>query len=267
MSYIGPFTGEVGYELLYWLPYVRHRLGELNGHTAITRAGAGVWYPCKSVDGMETIGAKIYTEMLIKRAQTMGTLKVFGTKDPVDREILKAIGENTILHPSELYNAIHEQEDWPHERLPPLEPDPHLPEDYIAMRLYIGNTFKNAHTARELVKEAKKHGHVVLLVINEPCDDHGEISDLRGDMTVVYDVQHSLDTVSRIVANARQFICTYGGLSYLGPLYGVPTVAIYDGEPNLKRHTPQENRMIEAVGGNYRRFKIEANQEIKLGPT
>jgi hypothetical protein len=262
LSYIGPFTGEVGYELLYWLPYVRHRLGELNGHIAITRAGSGVWYPCQSVDGMEAIGSEIYTDMLVKRAKTMGTLKVFGTKDPVDKEILKTLGVNTILHPSELYNAIHEQEDWPHERLPKLDPDPHLPKDYIAMRFYIGDTFKNAEVARQLVKKAKEHAYVVLLCINTPCDDHGEIGDIAGNTTVVYTVKDSLSVISRIVSNAKQFICTYGGLSYLGPLYGVPTLAVIDGDPQLKRHTPQENRMIEAVGGNYARVKAK---EMKIG--
>lgn len=262
MSYIGPFTGEVGYELLYWLPYVRHRLGKLNGHIAITRGGAGLWYPCETVDGMKAIGSEHYTELLIKRVKTMGTMKVFGTKDPVDNEILKTLDAKTIIHPSELYNAIHEQEEWPHERLPSLEPDPHLPKDYIAMRFYIGDTFKNAQVAKELVKKAKEHAHVVVLTIDAPCDDHGEIEGLSGNTTVRYTVKESLNTISRIVANAKQFICTYGGLSYLGPLYGVPTLAVIDGEPNMKRHIPQENRMIEAVGGNYTRVKT--TQEIKI---
>jgi hypothetical protein len=39
--------------------------------------------------------------------------------------------------------------------------------------------------------------------------------------------QNNLAVQTALVAKARALVCTYGGFSYLGPMLGVPTLAIH----------------------------------------
>ena len=45
--------------------------------------------------------------------------------------------------------------------------------------------------------------------------------------------QRNLDLQTRIIANARAFVGTYGGLAYVAPFYGVPSVGFYSQESDL----------------------------------
>jgi ADP-heptose:LPS heptosyltransferase len=45
--------------------------------------------------------------------------------------------------------------------------------------------------------------------------------------------QRNLDIQTRIIANARAFVGTYGGLAYVAPFYGVPSVGFYSQESDL----------------------------------
>jgi hypothetical protein len=45
--------------------------------------------------------------------------------------------------------------------------------------------------------------------------------------------QKNLEVQTRIIANARAFVGTYGGLAYLGPAYGVPSIGFYSNESEL----------------------------------
>jgi ADP-heptose:LPS heptosyltransferase len=45
----------------------------------------------------------------------------------------------------------------------------------------------------------------------------------------------NLAVQSAVISRARAFVGTYGGYSYLAPLYGVPAVAFYS-RPTFKRH-------------------------------
>jgi ADP-heptose:LPS heptosyltransferase len=45
---------------------------------------------------------------------------------------------------------------------------------------------------------------------------------------------NNLDVQSRVIAHARAFIGTYGGLSYLGPFFGTPSIGFYSDEQDLK---------------------------------
>ena len=68
-------------------------------------------------------------------------------------------------------------------------------------------------------------------------DDHGdlEVTDGRG----VYRVDHqmtperNLEVQTEIISRAKAFVGTYGGLAYLGPYYGVPSIGFYSEETEL----------------------------------
>jgi hypothetical protein len=62
-------------------------------------------------------------------------------------------------------------------------------------------------------------------------DDHADV-DVTGS-TGVHRVDHlmtpqrNLEIQTHVVSHARAFVGTYGGLAYVGPYYGVPSVGFY----------------------------------------
>ena len=45
--------------------------------------------------------------------------------------------------------------------------------------------------------------------------------------------EQNLEIQTEIVSNARAFVGTYGGLAYVGPFYGVPSISFYSTEDEL----------------------------------
>jgi ADP-heptose:LPS heptosyltransferase len=50
------------------------------------------------------------------------------------------------------------------------------------------------------------------------------------------DPKTNLGVQTRVIAGARQFVGTCGGLAWLAPFLGVPTVAIYENDRYLTPH-------------------------------
>lgn len=264
-SCLGPFTSEPGYELLYWIPYLRHRLrGDFSGQVAVTRGGAGIWYPCKTLDSYDVVSLDEYIDGLNYRARQRNSYKS-EKDDPLDKTILERMKLQSDIHPSEFITphvskVIAESRSHPHERFEKPERFKELPDKYIAFRFYESLIFRKEHNAdhwaRHLLNEARKTAKTVLLRPNRSFDDHGEFADLEADITITYDHRMSLDTISRVVAHADQFVATYGGISYLGPLYGVPTVAVNDCVEH-SMHFETEDRMVKACNGSYVRLSTK----------
>jgi hypothetical protein len=72
---------------------------------------------------------------------------------------------------------------------------------------------------------------VVLLNTGIRVDDHQDFTPGRESRIHTVDdlmtPEHNLDIQTAVIANARAFIGTYGGYSYLAPLCRVPAVAFY----------------------------------------
>jgi ADP-heptose:LPS heptosyltransferase len=72
---------------------------------------------------------------------------------------------------------------------------------------------------------------VVVLNTGQQYDDHADFAAVRRDR--LHTVDHlmrpetNLEVQTRIIGNARAFIGTYGGFSYLAPFYGTDTVAFF----------------------------------------
>ena len=71
---LGPFLGEIGYELEYWIPFMRRQL-RLHGIapeqvTVVTRGGAGLWYrdfAAHELDALELVPADRFLPLLEER--------------------------------------------------------------------------------------------------------------------------------------------------------------------------------------------------------
>ncbi len=263
---VGPFLGEVGYELLYWLPVVRRLLAELGVErervTVLSRGGAGAWYSdvaAHDVDVLDLLEPDEFVAALLDRRRRAREAKQFFS-DPLDERLtrlaLERVPGAAQVHPLLMYSRMRfvlEGLQAPaaatsigdYRRLPP--PDGPLPEgcprEYVAVKLYFTDPFPEDGESRELatrmLEQVAAERDVVVLTSGVQLDEHREwvpsgrrIHDSTGWVTP----RDNLAVQTRLVAGAEAFVCVYGGFSYLGPMLGVPTVALQTREPYSPVH-------------------------------
>lgn len=241
MIYVGPFSGEIGYELLYWIPNVYHKFRDkLDQVTAISRGKTDSWYPCKVINFYDVMPPEEYRERYIARKKTTGEYKQLWPDDAIDRDIMARLGiEETAYHPSNFYNKLGHGIGTARPFYPIAKGEryPGLPEDYLAIRFYENDFMVNVKP--DFRNSTAK---LVALVPENPIDNHKEIKISDCDHVVKYGAHDSLDVITRVIAHSNGYIGTYGGLSYIAPLCGVSARAIGRGwAPN--KHTPAEDRL------------------------
>jgi hypothetical protein len=255
----GPFLGEVGYELLYWIPFLRRLVRELGVErdrvTVITRGGADVWYcdfAAHAVDLLELVPPERYLDELVGRRRREGHAKQLRV-DPLDERLAASAGKEdaALVHPLLMYGRLRFL--W--EGLQPASDAPSLvdyrpldpvafelpadaPREYVAVKLYFSEAFPDeeasrALATRELERLSREH-ELVVLTSGTQLDEHREwvpegprVHDASRWVTP----QDNLAVQTALVAHARTLVATYGGFSYLGPLLGIPTRALQLREP------------------------------------
>ena len=62
-------------------------------------------------------------------------------------------------------------------------------------------------------------------------------------------LEQNLEVQTEIISHARAFVGTYGGLAYVGPFYGVPSISFYSTESELvPAHVDVSWRLGQAMG-------------------
>jgi hypothetical protein len=140
---------------------------------------------------------------------------------------------------------------------PPVIPELQLPREYVALRFYFSKCFPETPANRAIVSSLLEsltaETHVVLLGTGIRVDDHHDFEIDRSDR--IHTVQHvmrpgtNLAVQTAVIAGARAFMGTYGGFSYLAPLCGVNTVALYSIRNYFAYHLDFAQHMFDAVGG------------------
>jgi len=262
---VGPFLGEIGYELLYWIPFLRrelarHRIDPARV-TAMTRGGAALWYRDFAAGELDILGLlppEEYLPRLEQRRARGRDLKQL-RRDPFDRELVELarerLGDLVVLHPGLMFDRLRGlwfrgrplSELWPHVEYRSLEvpprPLPGLPAEYVAVKLYFNEALPRtdetlAHL-RGVVEQLARTTDVVLLSTGLLVDDHEE---LAWTIDRVHPVEHllrpedNLAVQTRLIAGASKLVATYGGFSYLGPFLGVPTVTYRSVEQTVPLH-------------------------------
>ena len=111
----------------------------------------------------------------------------------------------------------------------------------MAVRFYFRPSFPDTTENRALVgriiRTLAQRTPVVLLNTGLSVDEHEDFD--PGTGMGVHKIDHlmtptrNLEVQSTVIAHARAFVGTYGGLSYLGPFYGVPSIALFSHEAEL----------------------------------
>jgi len=250
----GPWTGEVGFEVLYWIPFLRWLLREANVSRdrviACSRGGVDTWYAdlaSRYVEIFDFVApAELHRENATRKS-TRGEQKQTTRGSFDDRLVAKvssAIGaEVRVLHPSSMFRLYrrylwkHAGTDWLHrvaryQQWSMAAAAPSLPESFVAVKLYfndgMSDTAATRDAMRELMAGISARTPVVSLATGLQLDDHSEM-ELPDAVHVgsLSDAQTNLGRQAAILSRARAFVGTYGGYAYVPPLYGVPTTALF----------------------------------------
>jgi hypothetical protein len=262
--FVGPWSGEVGYELLYWIPFVTWALqqAEVAPERIVvgSRGGAAPWYQHlggRYLDILSHVPAaefRRHTEDS-KKQRAMGPFDRL-----IARRLLKAAGipRAHVFHPGlmyRLFNPFWKQQmtvqrvehfaTWqPIARPQAGTLSGRLPRDYVAVRFYFSASFPDTPDNRAFVDATIRNlaatTDVVLLNTAFSVDDHRDyVPGGASRIHVVDDLmtpERNLDVQTAVIAGARAFVGTYGGYAYLAPLCRVSALAFYSERDNFFAH-------------------------------
>ena len=262
----GPWLGEVGFELLYWIPFLtwvasrfeidRRRI------VAVSRGGPELWYrriAGSYYDVFDYFDPEQFRRANEKRRMEIGEQKQI-QRSELDEEVIEkvvaVVGESNtaVLHPSLMYQ-LYRRFWWGHAstdsvracaRFEPFQqsaPDAaldDLPSEFVAAKFYFNDCFPSTEANRDFVRKAMESVArsipVVSLATGLTLDEHNsyEIPSLR-DISGLVDARSNLEVQSSIVARAKAFVGTYGGFSYLPPFLGVPSIGLHSDPKGFAR--------------------------------
>jgi len=281
----GPWLSEVGFETLYWIPFLHwlktaFHLGP-DRIVAVSRGGVGSWY-----QGIASRYIEMWDEIdpaeFARRNAERGVTKHYGPS-ALDRDILDRVARRLgtsdfdVLHPGLMYRLFTLY--WSGQRamgfmdahtrfvaMTPPSPiiDPALlPRPYVAVKFYAARSLPDtpevrAHL-RSIVHALSQRQHVVLLdtglVLEDDHADYtfaaqGRVVSARQWMTPTT----NLGVQTQIVAGASAFVGTCGSIAWLAPRLGVPTSALYVDPKWLHAHVAIAMRAYHRL--NAGRFAI-----------
>jgi hypothetical protein len=280
---VGPWLGEVGFELLYWVPFLRWFATTF--HVAperfliVSRGGTAPWYrPFASGyrDIFDYLTPEEFRQRHDERVAANGEQKqtqVLAFERQVLRELTKDVHSRSMLHPSTMYGLFnpfwwgHVGEEWVHrfakyERLTSnvvagfSRPDTRPDSPYAAVKFYFNDCFpdtaENRAFVRRTLQTLRERGPVVSLATGLRLDDHdSDGAESLGVRTLPHDMhpRENLALQTTLVAGASAFVGTYGGFSYLAPFLGVRSTA-YFADPNgySPRHLLMARSALDAIG-------------------
>ena len=273
---IGPWTGEVGFELLYWIPFVdwvRSQWDlESRRQLVMSRGGVASWYRAADSDYEEIFsycGPEEFRTAVAAEKRKRRRLGAFDQRLIDAVSATRQLEDVNLLHPSLMYRLFESywSDDAGYARIdhftryrlldaPTVSPLPDLPVDYVAVRFYFSECFpetpENRAFARSVVDSLAERTPVVLLNPGFSVDDHADWAPVASGRVVTIADRVSpasnLALQRAVIAGARAFVGSYGGYSYLAPLSGVPAVSFYS-RPSFKlHHLHAAHRAFERVG-------------------
>lgn len=273
---IGPWTGEVGFELLYWVPFVRRMVAAYGippeRLIVVSRGGVARWYGALAT-GYHDVFSFFSPDEFRAATEVKKKQRLVGA---FDAEVVKRVvaertlGQTDLLHPGMMYrlfmpvwkdlatlSRVDKYATYDTIGAADVVVPQELPASYVAARFYFSDCFPDTRENRAFVVSTintiSRHSPVVLLNTPFAVDDHRDF-DAAGDRVFSIGAQHlapeqNLAVQTAVVAHARAFVGTYGGYSYLAPFCGVPSLAFYSQRTFKVQHLNVAQRAFEQLGG------------------
>lgn len=260
--FVGPWRGEIGFESLYWIPFIDQFIHEyqINPERVIpiSRGGAAAWYGTPS--GFELYDMRTPQQVRVQNrvdVQKTGMMKQISVGD-FDRSVVTDAAETLgfskyhVIHPVWMYHRLaefwtgHAGPEWigPQVRYRLLTPPPipeslSLPEHFIAVKFYSRLTFPGQHKVihkflHAVMEQMTSLSDVVLLDPPQFVDDHADLTrQFKGPRVIhLSDIcevtpQNNLMLQSAVLGSAMGFAGTYGGFAQLALRMGKPSISFY----------------------------------------
>ena len=252
---VGPWLSEVGYEALYWVPFLRWVMAAFRldpGRVvAVSRGGVSSWYAGIASRYIEIWDECAPAEFAARTAERGAAKQV--EISAFDREVLDAVRRRLgcdldVLHPSVMYKLFGLF--WSgqramsfldsHTRFARIQPPQvidlaRLPRQYVAVKFYSARSLPDTADVRRAVASLTAgiadQTPVVLLDSGLTLDEHvdydlarsGRVLSAREWMTP----RDNLAVQTQIIAGARAFVGTCGSVAWLAPMLGVDTSAVF----------------------------------------
>lgn len=281
---VGPWLGEVGHELLYWIPYLRKQVekGRFDpaDATAVSRGGVRDWYrgiAAGYVEVFDHISPAVFrTQNEVRERMTgkMKQLSLFQFDTILVEAVGEVVGSSQHLHPGEMFRLFepcwsegrsiqHIFDHTVHLRMSLAERhDLALPDGYAAIKFYRSKCFPDSGENRCLIERVvavlqQRGAAPVSLFSGLQADEHRdfvpeEAITVEGWMTA----QNNLGRQAQIVAQAESFYGTYGGFSYLAPYLGVPSYSFYSERNFVRTHLEVAQEVFRALSVSFNVTKV-----------
>ena len=265
----GPWLSEVGFEILYWIPFLRWFEDRFRVDPArviaLSRGGVASWYGDLARDYVEIFDHLSPQEFSRRNRERHEHDESGGQKQTgigaLDEELIVAaqasarVVDGAVLHPSLMYRLFGRF--WhgnraldlvtSHTRYVRLTAAPAtlgLPPRYIAAKFYTGaalpDTAEVQGTLRALVRCAASRIPVVMLDTGMATDEHQDylFEDIPNVMSLREHLvpETNLGVQTAIIAGAQGYVGTCGSLAWLAPMLGVDTLAVYSDDRFLTSH-------------------------------
>jgi hypothetical protein len=283
---VGPWLSEVGFETLYWVPFVRWFRATYHVKPdrmlVLTRGGAACWYADitpNHVEIFDLVTPEAFAAHNAARSDAPGgTIKQLELSSPFERDLVDRAQAQwgfhgaQVLHPALMYRLF--QQFWAGNR--PLSfldehtryglvaspsddviGDGALPDDYVAVKLYSAQSLQDTPDTRRLLADLlgsiAEQYPLVLLDTGLALDDHGEFEFVPRQRVVSarawMESRTNLAVQTRIIAGARAFVGTCGSVAWLAPMLGTDTTAVMTDAKFLNVHLHVARRVYRVMGG------------------
>lgn len=281
---VGPWLAEVGFEVLYWIPFLRWLAERFSlpadRLTAVSRGGVSSWYAglCdRYVDVLDLFSSEGFRARAETQRRASHTRKQVSIGD-FDARVLESLRRRTeyrsidVLHPSFMYgsfrsfwlgkepfsSAVDRLRFRRFQRPEHAATEGSLPNGrFTTAKFYYRQSFPesagNERLARECLRAAGGSAAVVLLNTGIQLDDHREMEIGResgvSTLSGLCSANDNLAAQSVAISRSSLFIGTYGGAAYLAGVYGVPALAMWSDPSKINPTHLEVGRIAgEALG-------------------
>ena len=288
---VGPWLSEVGFEVLYWVPFLRWVKAAFRVDPsrviAVSRGGVASWYrgiADRYVEIWDHIDPAEFGRRTAERGATK-QVEVFAFDREVVHIVERVVGRGVaVLHPSLMYRLFSLF--WSgqraqsfldaHTRFEAISPSrivdtAALPHEYVAVKFYAARSLPDTPEVRRtlawLVDSLAERTHVVLLDTGLVLDEHadysfgpaGRVTSARAWMAP----NNNLAVQTQIIAGAQAYVGTCGSVAWLAPMLGVNTSAVYIDPKWLHAHLGVMLRACHRTGaGHFAALDLRALNSI-----
>lgn len=298
---IGPWFSEVGFEVLYWVPFLNWLQAETNfdpeNTVVVSRGGVAAWYgdlASRYVEIFDVLEPEIFARRNLERREMGdGSHKQLGLS-LLDQEILDVVTTRLglvnpkVCHPSLMYQLLrnfwlghrsltHVEDYTRHKRVSISSRFDlaELPAEYVAVKLYTAASLPDRADTQRLLRafigKIAERIPVVMLNTGLRVDDHQDyLFDQHENMVNLsrwMTPKNNLGLQTEVISRARIFVGTCGSLTWLAPLLGVNTVAIMSDPRFLHPHLYLARKVyLEAQAGRFSTVDLRGLVDLGLEP-